>query len=324
MALAQERPVIVLTDANYSDGALEAKILAEVGAELLVRHSPSEDELIRAASDAIGVLVTYTPISGRAIAELPNLRIISRCGSGVDNIDTKAAASRGVRVTNVPGYCRDEVADQAITLLLASERRLLSAVDRTRGGTWPSPRDLGPIRGLRGATLGLIGFGQIARAVATRAIAFGMEVCAYDPMIDASTVSIDGRAVDLLDLDALLAMADYVSIHTPLTEATRHLIGERALRLMKPTATLINTSRGATVDTRALLIAVRSSWIAGAALDVLENEPDGLGELANLPNVVVTPHMAWYSEQSIEELRRRSAEEIARYLRGEDLANPVV
>jgi D-3-phosphoglycerate dehydrogenase len=278
--------------------------------------------VIDAAQGATGLLVTYTPIHRQAMAALPDLQIVVRCGIGVDNVDLVAAGEHGIRVCNVPDYCWDEVADHTMALLLAAERKIDRQSNAVRGGRWDGIKGAMPIRGLQGRVLGIIGLGNIGRKVVPRARAFGLSVIAYDPYLKPEDARESG--VIQVSLDELLAAADYISLHAPLTEKTYHIINAAALKKMKSTAYLINTSRGPLIDRLALLQALTDGHIAGAALDVVEDEPKGATDLAQLPNVIFTPHTAWYSERSFHQLQRRSAEEIARFLRGEPLRNPVV
>lgn len=315
-----------------ADAALpiERAILAEAGARLICAGTLAPDALAAAARDAAVVLTEFMAFPRELLARLPACRAIVGYTIGVDHYDLAAATELGIAIAHTPGFCTEDVANHALLLLLASARRLRALDAQTRAGWWPDPRhlerDLTPMGSLQGETLGLLSFGAIARSAARKAQAFGMDVQAFDPYVDAARMAELG--VRPCALDALLASSDYISVHTPLTPSTRHLIGADQLRRMKPTAFLINTSRGAIVDELALVRALREGWIAGAALDVFEHEPPAPDHpLLRMENVLVTPHAAYCSNGAYARVRRMAAEEAARVLRGEwprALANPGV
>ncbi|MDQ7842227.1 MAG: C-terminal binding protein [Armatimonadota bacterium] len=306
---------VVVTDYVFPSLDIEREVLGAIGAELVALQASREAELVPAVGDADGLLVCYAPVTRRVIEAARRCRVIARYGIGLDNVDLAAAAERGIVVTNVPDYCVDEVSDHALALLLACARRIVDLHDRVRSGRWDA-RDAVPIHRLRGQVLGLVGLGKIPRALAAKAQALGLEVIAADPYVDAETMKRLG--VRKVELAELLAESDFVSVHAPLLPETRGLIGEDALRRMKPTAYLINTARGPIVDEQALARALREGWIAGAALDVLATEPPGPDHpLRGLDRVVLTPHVAFYSEESLQELQRKAAEEVARVLTGQ-------
>ena len=272
------------------------------------------EDLVAAGRDADGLLNQYCPIGAEAIAGLERCRVVSRYGVGYDTVDVAAATARGICVTNVPDYCVDEVSDHALALLLASARGVALLDHHVRNGTWDYK--LGrPMFRLRGRVLGLLGFGRIPRALAGKAATLGLRILAHDPFLAAEDVRAGGA--EPVALHDLVGTADFVSVHVPLQAATRGLIGEALLRRMKATAVLINTSRGPVVDEAALVRALRERRLAGAALDVLETEPPPPGHpLLGLPGVILTPHVAWYSEESEAELRRRAAESVRVVLEG--------
>jgi len=306
---------VVVTDYVFPSLDVERGILASIGAELVAFRSAQEAELVPAVADADGLLVCYAPVTRRIIEAARRCRIIARYGIGLDNVDLDAAGAQGIVVTNVPDYCVDEVSDHALALLLACARRIVALHGRVQSGRWDA-RDAVPIHRLRGSILGLVGFGKIPRALAAKARALGLEVVATDPYVDEPAMA--GQGVRKVELEALLAEADFVSVHAPLTPQTRGMIGEAALRAMKPTAYLINTARGPIVDEAALARALREGWIAGAGVDVLATEPPGPEHpVRGLDNVVLTPHVAFYSEESLQELQRKAAEEVARVLTGQ-------
>ena len=255
------------------------------------------------------------------IRSLRRCRIIARYGVGVDTIDLDAASAAGIMVTNVPDYCVQEVSDHALALILTLARGIGRAMLSTRQGAW----DLGavrPLRRLEGQTLALLGFGRMGRAVAEKARPLGFRIIAYDPYLPADVIRKSGA--EPVDLDTALGEADYLSVHVPLSDETRHLIDSAALERMKPTAYLVNTSRGGIVDTEALVEALQAGKLAGAALDVLEQEPPPADlELLQMPNVILTPHTAFYSEESLIELQTKAAEEVVSVISGKAPRNPV-
>ncbi len=319
------RPVVLVTDYAWPDLHVEERVLAAVGARLVVAGGGSEEEIVRLAPEADAILTCWKRVPAAALDAAPRCQLVSRYGIGLDNIPVAHATSLGILVTNVPDFCLDEVADHALALLLACARGIVRLSRSTQSGQW-TPAEGRQLPRLRGQTLGLIGYGAIARNLAPKAAALGLTILAYTPRIASDGVAPYGRGTR--DLDEVLRAADYLSIHAPLTEETRGMIGERELRLMKPAAYLINTARGAIVDEAALVRALREGWIAGAALDVLVTEPpDPASPLLALDNVIVTPHVAFASASSIEDLRARAAEHVVQALRGEvpsNLVNPAV
>ena len=311
----------VITDADYPDVAQERAILEAVGAELVREHLTAEDDLIRALAGADVVLNQFSQITARVIDSLDRCRGIVRYGVGYDTVDVAAATRRGISVCNVPDYGTDEVSDHAITLLLAISRKLLTLARGVQEGAW-SVEPAKPVGRLRGRTLGIVGLGRIGAMTAAKAQAFGIRVIAHDPLRPMHYFA--ERNVGRATLEELLQTADYVSLHAPLSAETRHLIDERALGLMKPTAFLVNTARGGLVDGAALARALRAGQIAGAALDVTEQEPIPRDSpLLGLENCILTPHAAWYSDESAAALQRLAGEEAARLVLGEAPRCPV-
>ncbi len=311
----------VITDADYPDVAQERAILQAVGAKLVREHLTAEDDLIRALAGADVVLNQFSQITARVVDSLDRCRGIVRYGVGYDTVDVAAATRRGISVCNVPDYGTDEVSDHAITLLLAVARKLVPLVRGVQEGVW-SVEPVKPVGRLRGRTLGIIGLGRIGAMTAAKAQAFGIRVIAYDPLRPMHYFA--ERNVGRATLDDLLQTSDYISLHAPLSDATRHLVDERALGLMKPTAFLVNTARGGLVDGAALARALRSGQIAGAAVDVTEQEPiPRESPLLGLENCLVTPHAAWYSDESSAALQRLAGEEAARLVLGEEPRCPV-
>ncbi|MEM2567678.1 MAG: C-terminal binding protein [Candidatus Bathyarchaeia archaeon] len=311
------RPKILITEAMPLITE-EKKILSKY-ADVQVAKSTDEDNLIVEARDADIIMVVYARITERIINSATKLRGIVRYGIGVDNIDLKAASRRRIPVANVPDYCIGTVADHAFALLLALNRKLLLADNIVRTGNWgawtsPSPKLMGV--DLEGKTLGLIGIGKIGSAVAARAKGFGMKVIAYDPYIPKEVA--ERLGIELVNLETLLKSADFVSVHSPLTNETRGMIGERELKLMKKTAYIINTARGPIIQEEALYKALKNGWIAGAGLDVYTKEPpDRDNPLFKLENVVLTPHIAYYTQEAIWRLEMTAVEEAIRILQGQ-------
>ena len=313
--------VVAVTDSVFPSLEPERRVLDPLGVELRPGQCRSEEEIIALAREADAVLNCYAKMTARVIQELRRCRIIARYGIGVDNVDLVATSRAGILVTNVPDYCVDEVSDHAVALLLALARQIVMADRGVKGGSWDVAVHAG-IRRLRGQAAGLLGFGKIARSLALKVRALGMRVLACDPYLAPAVVARDGA--EPVDLDMLLAEADVVSIHVPLSPETRGLIGARELARMKPTGFLINTSRGGIVDEKALAAALEAGRLAGAAVDVLSEEPPPPDHpLRRAPNVLLTPHLAFYSRESVVELQTKAAEEVARALRREPPRSPV-
>jgi D-3-phosphoglycerate dehydrogenase / 2-oxoglutarate reductase len=313
--------IVAITDYVFPSLEPEHAVLEPLGVELRPQQCRSEEEIITLAQDADAVLNCYAKMTARVIEKLNRCKIIARYGIGVDNVDLAAANKARILVTNVPDYCVDEVSDHALALMLALARKIVSADNAVKGGAWNVTAHA-EIRRLRGQTLGLLGFGQIAKVVALKVQPLGMKVLVYDPYLDAVLIAHHGA--EAASLDRLLAEADVISIHVPLSPETRNLIGQRELAHMKPSTFLINTSRGGIVDEQALAVALKEGRLGGAALDVLSAEPPPLDHpLRQAPNMILTPHLAFYSRESVIELQTKAAEEVARALKGEPPRSPV-
>ena len=294
---------------------LEKEILAQAGAELTAFKAAADEELMPLLREVDALLVGRNKISAKMIDGLRACKIIVRCGIGVDNIDVAAAARRNILVSNVPDYCIDEVSDHTVALLLCTARKLLHCDKAVRAAKW-GVTELSPLRRLRGQTLGIFGFGKIGRLVGEKTYPFGMRILVNDPYLRRE--ALDPGRFSLVDFSTLLQESDYITIHSPLTPETNKRFGEPEFREMKPSAVLINAARGEIVDEGALCTALSEKWIAGAALDALVKEPpDPQSPLLKMDNVLITPHSAWYTEESFIELHRKAAEEVARVLRGE-------
>ena len=313
--------IVAITDYVFPSLEPEQRMLTPLGVELRPAQCKSEEEIIELTRAADAVLNCYAKMTVRVIENLHRCKIIARYGIGVDNVDLAAATKARILVTNVPDYCIDEVSDHAVALLLALARRITVADGAVKTGAWDVVAHAG-IRRLRGQTLGLIGFGRIAKALASKVQPLGMKVLVYDPYVE--PVAIANQGAEAASFDTILADADAISIHVPLSEETHNLIGERELARMKPTAFLINTSRGGIVDELALATALKENRLSGAALDVLAVEPPPHDHpLRQAPNIILTPHLAFYSRESVIELQTKAAEEVARALRDEPPRSPV-
>ncbi len=310
------RPLAVIADCDFPSTEVERRVLEAAGIQLALGQCHTEDEVIDLCADADGVILQYAPMTRRAIESLTCCKVISRYGVGVDTIDVAAATERGIWVANVPNFSTVEVAEHTLALLLALSRRLFPLDDHVHRGGWSTIDVMGQAVPLVDQTLGLIGFGAIARAVAFRARALGLRVLTYSPRTPAEVTLEYG--VEQASLGDVFSRSDYVSLHCPLTAETRHIVDATALRQMKPGAYLINTARGQLVDQPALVESLREGRLAGAALDVLEHEPIPPADpLLAMRNVILTPHSAFYSVRSLEDLQIRAAENVVDVLRGE-------
>ena len=309
----QKTPRFLITDYQFPDIASERRIIENAGGDLVAFQCKTERDVIDVAKDADALLVQWAPITRTVIDHLPNCKVIVRYGIGLDNIDLDAARDRGVAVRNIPDYCIEEVADHTFSLALALARQLLQIDRQVREGTWSivPPR---PMPALRESTFVTIGYGRIARAVLHRARGFGFQLAACDPYLPPG---VDFPSdVTRVDFEDALQVADILSLHVPLTRETRHLIGPEALTMMKPTSVLINTARGALIETVALAGALDEGVIGGAGLDVFEAEPlPAEHPLRTCRNALLTSHVSWYSQLSGPTLQRLAAEEAVRSLR---------
>ena len=325
-----ERPImakkVLLTDYVWSSVEPERAVLAKAGAELVVSPDANEDTFVALAKDVDGIMVCFAQVTDRVLRAAEKCVVVGRFGVGVDNIAVDTATELGMAVTYVPDYCVDEVSDHVMALLLAWNRRIVLFDTSTRARGWGSVPLTMRIMRLREKKLGIVGFGRIGRAVCSKALAFGLEVLAYDPYV--STSQARRRGARVVDLSTLLQESDFVTLHSPLTPETQGLIGEAELALMKPTAFLINAARGPLIDEGALHDALARGRIAGAGLDVLvDGAPPPDHPLFKLDNLLITPHVAFFSQEATLELEERAAAEVARVLQGqmpENLVNPEV
>ncbi|WP_202079281.1 NAD(P)-dependent oxidoreductase [Caldalkalibacillus salinus] len=305
---------VVVTDYEYATLDPEKEVLENIGAEIVPAQCRTEEEVIAAAKDADGIINQYAPITRRVIEQLDRCKVIARYGIGVDTIDIKAATEKGIAVGNVTDYCLDEVSDHALALLMSAARKVTVLDRAVKQGTWDYKVGT-PIFRLRDRTLGLVGFGKIPQQLAQKAQALGLNVIAYDPYMSPDIAQ--EKKVTLVSLDELSAQSDFISVHAPLLESTRGMISQPQFELMKSEAILINTSRGPVVDEDALIAALQQNKIAGAALDVLEQEPVPADHpFLSMDQVILNPHVAWYAEESERELKRKTAQNVADTLTG--------
>ncbi len=311
---------VVLTDYVWESIDVEKKILAGL-ADLVPLQTKKPDDFLSQAQDCDALLNTYAgPITAEVMARMPKCRIIARYGIGVDTIDLDAATQAGIIVTNNPTYCIEEVAEHTMALLLAGARKVAFYDRLVRGGRWEVPPGK-PMFRVAGSTLGLVGFGNIARQVAVRAAAFGMRILYTDPYIKEGQFDAPGKK---MELHGMLKESDFVSLHPPLTPQTRKMMNDEAFSRMKPTAILVNCSRGPIVDTDALIRALDAKRIAGCALDTTDPEPlPDPHPLRGRENVIINPHVAWYSEQAMVGLQSGAPNEVRRVLSGEWPVNVV-
>ncbi|MCI0858185.1 MAG: C-terminal binding protein [Chloroflexi bacterium] len=326
MARSAPKYRVLVTDYVWPSTQPEREVLSSIGADIIEAPDPSEDTLVDLAADADAIMTCFAQVTDRVVRAARKCLVISRYGVGVDNIAVDTATAEGIPVTYVPDYCVDEVSDHVMALLLTWNRQI-GFYDRTaKQGKWEGVRSPVPLVRLRGSTVGVVGLGRIGRAVSAKAKAFGMNVLAHDPYLAQADALALG--VRLVDLQSLLAESDYVTIHTPLNSQTQGLIGARELAQMKPTAFLINCARGPIIDETALYAALSERRIAGAGLDVMEQAaPSASNPIFSLDNVVVTPHIAFLSQQSVHELEIRTAQATVDVLQGrmpQFLVNPAV
>ncbi|MFH1477858.1 MAG: C-terminal binding protein [Verrucomicrobiota bacterium] len=306
---------VIIADDRYPHYREETAVLSAIGANIVTIKSQTASELIRAGRTADGVIVNLAPFNAEVIAALTRCRIISRYGVGYDNVDVKSATAKGIWVANVPDYCGEDVSDQALALLMSCVRKVALRDRQVRAGTWDI-QSAGPQWRLKGKTFVFFGFGQIARILHRKLGGFQLQrFLVYDPFLDEKAIRALGA--EKADWDTALREGDFFSIHMPLNDNTRGLFNEAALRKMKPTAILINTSRGPLIDEAALYKALTEGWINSAGLDVFEKEPINVDNLLlTLDNITVSGHTGWYTEESQTELKRKAAENVRDALQG--------
>ncbi len=315
------KPVIAITDSPFPSLDPAKSALARLDPEYRISKSAAAEDILAVARDADAILVTYAKLSGELLRQLTRCKAIGRFGLGVDNIDLPAAKECGIAVNYVPDYCLREVSDHAMALLLALARKVTLANKLVQSGRWEVP-PIVPLRRLEGQVLGLVGFGNIPRTLAPKAKAFGLKVLTYDPYVVTEALAATG--VESVSFDDLLARSDFISVHAPLQPATRGLMNAKTFAKMKKGAFLINTARGPLVDEPALIAALDSGHLGGAALDVVMTEPLAKDSpLIGRDNVILTPHTAFYSVEALEELQTKCASDVARVLSGEKAIYPI-
>jgi len=323
--MVKEQLKVVRVDKGASLATMleEEEELDKVGAELVKADAVSEDEIIEVAKDAAVVVTGAAQITRRVMENLPNCRAIVRYGVGYDTIDVQAATDNNILVVNVPDFCWEEVSNHAIALVLVCAKKVVLLNKLLKQGNWKECKQKqSPMGSIHGQTLGVVGCGNIGRMTARKAQCFSLKVLGYDPYLSDALAKESG--ITLVGLPKLLEESDYISVHTPLTEKTYHLIGEKEFKQMKRNAYFINTSRGQVVDEQALIKALEEEWIAGAGLDVFEKEPVELNNpLLKMDNVTVLPHSASYSDASFSLLRRSVGREAARVFSGKQPLNVV-
>jgi len=316
---------ILITDYAWATLEPEREVLSAIGAELIVAETGTEIEFLKYAPDVDGILTNWAKVTTDVVKAAEKCQVIGRYGIGLDNIDVATATSLGMVVFNVPTYCLEEVSDHAMALVLAMARKVPRLNNEVKNRSWD--RNIGPqIYRIRRRKFGLIGFGKIGQLIVPKAKGFGMEVLAYSPSLTDTVAKVYG--VKNVDFEELLTESDFITIHCPLVPETSNLINADALSKMKSTAYLINTARGGVVDHNALFHALQENWIAGAGLDVLPDEPPAADfALLDLDNVIITPHAAFWSDESINDLQISAARGVLEVLTGEipdAIVNPEV
>ena len=322
-----KRMKVVITDYDYGDLDVDRDILECAGAQVVGLQAKCEEDLFEAARDCSAMMNQYAKVGADTIAHMQQCRVIARYGVGVDIVDVAAATKNGILVTNVRDYCTEEVADHAISLWLTLARKLPDYDRATHNGIWQWQSGK-PIYRLRDRTMGIVSFGKIGQAIAVRAKAFGVNIIAYDPFLSVSAAAEHGA--ELVSKADLLERADYILMQAPMTSETKHFLSDAEFSAMKPGAILVNTGRGPTVDNKALYRALTEGHIAAAGLDDPEEEPAKRAEwspsdnpIFTLPNVLITPHAAYYSEESIRSAREIASTQVAKVLTGQSPDYPV-
>ena len=317
---------VLITDHVWPSTDPERAVLEAGGAEVIVAPDGEEGTLIELARDADAIMTCFALVTENVVRAAEQCVVIGRFGVGVDNIAVSTATELGIAVTYVPDYCVDEVSDHVMALLNAWNRKIVLFDRSVKEQGWGSQALTMRMMRLRGKTIGIVGFGRIGQAVAVKARAFGLNILAADPVVPSETVESFGGM--LVELPTLLAESDFVSLHAPLTAETRNLIGQAELAAMKPEAFLINAARGPLIDEAALYDALRGGMIAGAGIDVMvDNVPPQDHPLLSLGNIIITPHVAFFSQESTLELEQRAAAEVVSVMQGrmpDNLVNPAV
>lgn len=302
---------VVITDVYDMQFEEEKKLFESVGATLEISHCVTEQDVIKAGRGAVALINSEIPITHNIISSLPDLKVIAKYSIGVDNIDVDAATEHGVYVANVPDYCQEDVANHTLALIMALTQKIVSLNQIVKQGKW-SFKDGAPLHRIHTQTVGLISFGRIAQQLAQKLLSIGFKVIAHDPYCSRTDMD-----VDLVSLEELMRRSDVISVHTPLVKETYHMIDKNVLAMAKPTAILVNAGRGAVINEEDLIHALREEIIAGAGLDVLEEEPiNDHNPLLKMDNVILTPHIGFYSEESMQELQHKTALNVVDVLQG--------
>ncbi|MEH7380527.1 C-terminal binding protein [Bacillus sp. JJ1533] len=316
---------VVITDYEYDTLEPERKVLEQLDVEIITVQCKTEEDLINIAKDADGIIHQYASFTKNVINRLEKCKVIARYGIGFDTVDIDAATEKGIYVANVTDYCLDEVADHTVAMLLTLARKIVTLNNSVKSGEWDYKVSK-PICRLKNRVLGLVGFGNIPRNVAPKAQAFGLKIIVYDPIVPTDIA--EDMGVDLVELSELCKQSDFISIHTPLNKHTKGMFSFEEFNLMKKDACIINTARGPIIDEKALIEALEQKKIAAAALDVLEKEPINRDHpLIKMDNVLLTPHTAFYSEESERDLKQKTAQNVVDVLQGhlpKYLVNPNV
>jgi D-3-phosphoglycerate dehydrogenase / 2-oxoglutarate reductase len=314
------RVKVVFTDYDFADIDIEKEVLSQIDCEIIEANTQDENKLIEVCHDADALIIQYAPITQKVTNSLKNCKVFSRYGIGVDTIDVAAATEQGIYVCNVPDYCLDEVADHCLALMLSLGRKIVNLSQSVRQGVWDTIHISKPLYNFKNQILSLIGFGKIPQNLYSKAAPLFKEILVFDPYLKPENIL--KYDLKLASFYEVLRYSDYISIHCPSNESTFHMFDIREFQLMKPTSYIVNTSRGAIINTAALYQALTSGLIAGAGLDVLEKEPPGMDfELLKLENVLITPHSAFYSETSIKDLKYKTALNVLKVLKGEEAIN---
>lgn len=311
---------VLITDAYHANFQIEKEILEEIGAKIHIGYCKDEEELLKINPHMDALLVSYVFVGEKAINHFTKCKVIVKYAVGVDNIDLTTARKRNILVANVPDYCTEEVSTHAMALLLTLIRKIITFDQAVKKGYW-NPLIADPIYRMEEKTLGIIGFGKNGQALAQKMHPFKMNMLASDPGVRSNIMA--KFDVKKVDLDTLLKQAHYISLHCPLNQTTYHLINERTINLMKPEVFIVNTSRGPVIEQSALYEALINGKIAGAGLDVMENEPPGKSDILKMDNVIYTPHVSWHSEEAEATLREKAALEVKRALLGHKPLNQV-
>jgi D-3-phosphoglycerate dehydrogenase / 2-oxoglutarate reductase len=310
--------LVIITDCDHPTVEIERKVLEELGFTVALEQCKTEDDVIEKCQGAVGLINQYAPLTKKVLSTLKECKVVVRYGVGVDNVDLDAASKVGIQVCNVPDYGVEEVSDHALGLIFSVIRKINLLSNNVKKNNWDFQISR-PIPRLKDLTLGVVGLGRIGQATARKALGMGWNVIGCDP-----SERKGHGGIKIVSFEELIQMADIVSVHIPLTNKTHHLFNREVFAAMKKSAVIINTARGPIIDELSLVESIRNGDIAGAGIDVMEFEPPVPDHpLFEFDNVVLTPHAAWYSEESSFDLKRKAAEEVANVIQGNFPRNPV-